>query len=336
MRKDSLKQSVARYESLPVRKEAEKSGKGRAKANKSIAEALPIPKALCAWITKAVVFLDQNRDFVALNKPSGIACQSGTGVSVSVDRCSAILSAQVGGGRVPKLVHRLDKDSSGVLLLSTSDSFTRLVTRAFSHGDYMIEKIRKEEAMARGGKDSDSPHHAEHLLRWYRSHSDMVKVYWTVVKLNKNKLNMGLLNKAGLIDCSLRTDLPYRVKPRKAEEEKERERDHCKKYHQAMTFYRVLKQSKTRALLEVIPVTGKRHQIRAHLWHVLGCPIVGDAKYSSNSKGKYYQRALTAGKRGQEKLHLHCKHILCKLPTGKIVDVSADIPSHMEDTIGNL
>lgn len=47
---------------------------------------------------------------------------------------------------------------------------------------------------------------------------------------------------------------------------------------EALTFYRVLRRNKGRALLEVKLGTGRKHQIRVHLAH-LGCPIVGDLRY---------------------------------------------------------
>ncbi len=50
----------------------------------------------------------------------------------------------------------------------------------------------------------------------------------------------------------------------------------------AVTRYRVVKRALTRTLIEVIPETGRRNQIRVHLADA-ACPIVGDKKYGARS-----------------------------------------------------
>ena len=56
-------------------------------------------------------------------------------------------------------------------------------------------------------------------------------------------------------------------------------------YKEIITKYRVLKQKADSALLEVELVTGRTHQIRAHLSHI-GHPLLGDGKYGVNRKEK--------------------------------------------------
>jgi 23S rRNA pseudouridine1911/1915/1917 synthase len=50
----------------------------------------------------------------------------------------------------------------------------------------------------------------------------------------------------------------------------------------AVTHYRVIKRSATRALIELTPKTGRRNQIRVHLADAK-CPIVGDHKYEAQT-----------------------------------------------------
>jgi 23S rRNA pseudouridine955/2504/2580 synthase len=90
----------------------------------------PDPNALAA-LQDAVLHLD---DWVlALNKPAGIASQGGTHVTTSVDGLSEHL--RFGAAARPKLVHRLDKDTTGVLLLGRSAEAANRLTRAFQSKD---------------------------------------------------------------------------------------------------------------------------------------------------------------------------------------------------------
>jgi 23S rRNA pseudouridine955/2504/2580 synthase len=67
-----------------------------------------------AWIRSLVLYFDD--DIIALNKPPGIAVQGGRKVARHIDGLLGAL-ANEGDGR-PKLVHRLDRDTSGVLLIA--------------------------------------------------------------------------------------------------------------------------------------------------------------------------------------------------------------------------
>ena len=50
----------------------------------------------------------------------------------------------------------------------------------------------------------------------------------------------------------------------------------------AVTRYRVVKQASSFALVELVPETGRRHQLRVHLADT-GCPIIGDQKYGART-----------------------------------------------------
>lgn len=73
--------------------------------------------------------LYRDADVIAINKPAGLAVQGGTGTSKHLD---AMLDAlRFDGNERPKLVHRLDKDTSGVLLLARTTFAASKLTEMF-------------------------------------------------------------------------------------------------------------------------------------------------------------------------------------------------------------
>ncbi len=73
--------------------------------------------------------LYEDDDVIALNKPSGLAVQGGTGIKENLDDSLMIFSRD--GTTKPKLVHRLDRDTSGVFLVARTDFAARRLTAAF-------------------------------------------------------------------------------------------------------------------------------------------------------------------------------------------------------------
>ena len=67
---------------------------------------------------------------IALNKPSGLAVQGGSGVKLDVDRLLAGLAAP--GKDPPRLVHRLDRETSGLLLAARTRSRAAELSAAFA------------------------------------------------------------------------------------------------------------------------------------------------------------------------------------------------------------
>ena len=80
-----------------------------------------------AYARSLVIYEDD--EVLALNKPSGLAVQGGTKTTKHVDR---LLSAWGEGTERPRLVHRLDRDTTGVLLLGKTPAAAARLSGAFA------------------------------------------------------------------------------------------------------------------------------------------------------------------------------------------------------------
>ena len=188
-----------------------------------------------AFIRSMVVYKDEN--IIVLNKPSGLAVQGGTGQNTSVDAMLDALTFEK--EERPKLTHRIDKDTSGLLVLGRNRKSTLELTKAFK----------------------------EHKLS-----KTYLALCFGVPK-----------NKTGEIKA------PLLKVGEKMEVNSEGQK--------ALTTYRVLDTVGSKfSLIEASPLTGRTHQIRAHLAYI-GVPIVGDRKYGD----KKFQIPSELSK----KLHLH-------------------------------
>lgn len=84
-----------------------------------------------AFIKSLVILKDEN--IIALNKPSGIAVQGGTNTKRHID--GMLKALQFEKEETPKLVHRIDKDTSGILILARDRKNAELLTKAFKERD---------------------------------------------------------------------------------------------------------------------------------------------------------------------------------------------------------
>lgn len=80
-------------------------------------------------IRDCVIYKDDQ--IVAINKPSGLPTQGGSGQTKHVDGLAEALTFDL--GEKPRLVHRLDKDTSGVLLLARTRAAAKSLTAAMRH-----------------------------------------------------------------------------------------------------------------------------------------------------------------------------------------------------------
>ena len=223
----------------------------------------------------AAITLFEDDDLLVLDKPSGLATQGGPGITRHVDGLAA--SIRDARGRRPLLVHRLDRDTSGVLIL------------------------------AKG------PANAARLAATFRSR-DVQKTYWAIT-VGKP------VPAEGVIDAPL-----ARIGGGSGALTVLAERDDDDAAS-ARTEYRTLDAAARRlAWLELLPLTGRTHQIRVHC-EALGVPILGDPKYGEG-------RARMDG--FPDRLHLHSRALTLPHPAGGTLTVSAPLPPHMRDTFRAL
>ncbi len=95
--------------------------------------AITVPENLKSKIKKSIVF--RNKNFVVINKWSGIASQKGSKINISIDDLIKFLASEKD---TPKLVHRLDKDTSGLLIVALNLNAAR-----FFHKLLLSKKITK-------------------------------------------------------------------------------------------------------------------------------------------------------------------------------------------------
>lgn len=247
-----------------------------------------ISEADARMIRDCVIYRDD--DVIALNKPHGLAVQGGSGTTRHVDGMGEAL--RFGYDENPRLVHRLDKDTSGVLLLARTRSAASALTAAFRH-------------------------------RATR------KIYWALVAgvptPYLGEIKAGLV-KAGGHGRQGEGEKMITVHPRDIDSTPGAKRAHTL----YATLYRVAGRA---AWVAMEPITGRTHQLRAHIAE-MGHPIIGDGKYGGSS-----QENLGDGWGAQlggiisKKMHLHARRIMIEHPvTRKPLVIEAALPPHMKDS----
>ena len=79
------------------------------------------------------------------------------------------------------------------------------------------------------------------------------------------------------------------------------------------------------AWLELKPETGRTHQLRVHA-RDMDHPIIGDPKYFEADQNWDFPGGI------QKRLHLHARRIVVPAPDGGVLDVTAPLPAHMQQS----
>lgn len=232
----------------------------------------------------------QDDHILVLNKLPGMPVQGGSGHERHIDGLSLALANEQ--FEKPRLVHRLDKDTSGVLIMARTQAVASALTTAFR----------------------------DRTTR---------KIYWAVCAGVPHPY-MGTI-RYGLVKA------PGHGKGGEGEKMHcvhPRDIDTTEGAKRATTDYAVLSALAKRACwVALVPVTGRTHQLRAHMAEH-GHPIIGDGKYGGSGQensGDGWGAQL--GGELSRKLHLHARSLTIVHPvTGKSMTFTAPLPPHMQRT----
>jgi 23S rRNA pseudouridine955/2504/2580 synthase len=201
------------------------------------------------------MILYEDADVMVLNKPAGLAVQGGSGITRNIDDMLEVM--RDAKGQKPRLVHRLDRETSGCLLVAKTRFAATALTGSFRH---------------RSAR----------------------KVYWALV--------------AGVPKPKQGRISTYLAKEESEEDTIMRIAAHGDEgASHAVTYYAVVETSAQKlAWVSLKPVTGRTHQLRAHMAHI-DHAIVGDPKYFNRENWQ-----LPGGL--QNRLHLLARRIVIPHP----------------------
>lgn len=74
------------------------------------------------------IFIKESDDYIAFNKPCGLAVQGGSKIKYNIDD---MLKHKFGSHKTPKLVHRIDKETSGLLLVAKDQTSAKKLSNYF-------------------------------------------------------------------------------------------------------------------------------------------------------------------------------------------------------------
>ncbi|QJC28414.1 RluA family pseudouridine synthase [Enterobacteriaceae endosymbiont of Plateumaris braccata] len=226
------------------------------------------------FFKKMILFEDKY--IIAINKPSGIAVHGGSGINFGIIENFRFLFKK---NKFLELVHRIDKETSGILLIAKKRSVLKLLHQQLRENNILKNYI----ALVKG--------------HYTKNNYGCIKGFLLKKKTN-NKIKVIIHNKIG-------------------------------KYSE--TKFKVIKYYKSMMLLNIMPLTGRTHQIRVHMSHI-GHPIAYDNRYGDIDLNLNLKKKI-----GLNRLFLHAQKIKFIHPiTNKKICICAPLNSKLKNCLLKL
>jgi 23S rRNA-/tRNA-specific pseudouridylate synthase len=235
-----------------------------------------------ASFLSSIIYRDDH--IIAINKGYGMAVQGGDGQAIHIDGMLHLLKDRPEDER-PKLIHRLDKDTTGVLLIAR----TRLAAASFAN----LLTRRSNNAIGTGNSND----HSKGRSFLPRDNAGISKHYWAVThgaptaKGAAAALDIGVMGAVSEPLRHIRNDFTQQRLNNKnnantSNDEFQREQvvlasdpraaNHRDTQQSAVSTYQIMARNDTHNLtwLEMSPLTGRKHQLRVHSSDALHAPIL--------------------------------------------------------------
>ncbi len=242
---------------------------------------IPVLKPLPLSLEPKILY--ENNDLLVIDKPAGILTHASLDNLNSPSIASWLIDkypfiSQVGEDKLrPGIVHRLDKDTSGVLIIV---------------------------------KNNNSFFYLKNLFKQRKVKKRYIALVKGELKQSKGEIDFPLTR-------SKKSTVKQKVVVKKTEETKAKT---------ALTKYQVLERFKGFTLLEIIPETGRTHQIRVHLASI-GFPVVGDKLYGKFKKSDNLNLSYH---------FLHAQEVSFISPTGEKLVIKTSLPQELKEFLNQL
>lgn len=261
------------------------------------AAAKPAAPAIRAKLAEQVIYEDDA--MLALNKPAGMAVHGGSGISLGVIEQLRLERPQA---KFLELVHRLDRETSGVLMIAKKRSALTALHEAMRH-----HQMDKRYLMLVQGQWQDAKKKVTLDLQKYVTESGERRVQVVDAPLlNSEPGGIKSLKASGIVAQRHAAKGRFEVETQTSE-----------------TWFYLQEVLGQYSFLQAKLITGRTHQLRVQLSH-LGFPILGDDKYGDFALNKQLS------KQGLKRMFLHSSGTRIAHPlTGEPLHLVAPLPAEL-------